>query len=137
MPDQTDQDLRKCLPAKGVGGGKQIRTPLVKMAGEGREAQLSQIQHRSWGEKHTNSSPPPISFAFTGSAKAQDFIARGCAVDNSIFVTNSTLTFGDTSYKLVNVELKEAKNGASRISSYLSFAILLPSVILFLLDRPL
>ncbi|XP_015677865.1 phospholipase A2 inhibitor and Ly6/PLAUR domain-containing protein [Protobothrops mucrosquamatus] len=70
-----------------------------------------------------------------GTAKAKDFVARGCAIENNIFTKNTTFTFNDASYKLVDVQLQEAKNGASQISSCLTFAILLPSVLWFLLDR--
>ncbi|XP_058051014.1 phospholipase A2 inhibitor and Ly6/PLAUR domain-containing protein-like [Ahaetulla prasina] len=73
----------------------------------------------------------------TGSDKVQDFNARGCAVENTIYKKNITLSFDGASYELENVQVGEAKSGASQISSCLSFAILLPSVFWFLLDSSL
>uniref|UniRef100_J3S0I2 Phospholipase A2 inhibitor n=2 Tax=Crotalus adamanteus TaxID=8729 RepID=J3S0I2_CROAD len=72
-----------------------------------------------------------------GAAKAKDFIARGCAIENDIFKKDTPLVFKDTTYKLVDVQFENAQNGASQISSRLTFAILLPSVLWFLLERSL
>uniref|UniRef100_A0A8C6X363 UPAR/Ly6 domain-containing protein n=1 Tax=Naja naja TaxID=35670 RepID=A0A8C6X363_NAJNA len=79
-----------------------------------------------------------VSGTFTkGSAAAQEFAAKGCTTSRTILKNNTTVTFGDNSYKLENVQLEEAKSGASWISNCLSFAILLPSVLWFLLDSSL
>ncbi|XP_013920904.1 PREDICTED: phospholipase A2 inhibitor and Ly6/PLAUR domain-containing protein-like [Thamnophis sirtalis] len=72
-----------------------------------------------------------------GTTPAQDFTARGCAVENNIFKNGSSLVSGDTTYALEIVTFQDAKSGASQISSCLSFAILLPSVLWLLLDRSL
>ncbi|XP_026537221.1 phospholipase A2 inhibitor and Ly6/PLAUR domain-containing protein-like [Notechis scutatus] len=73
----------------------------------------------------------------TGSTAAEEFAAKGCATSKTILKVNTTLTFGENSYKLENVQVEEAKSGASWISNCLSFAILLPSVLWFLLDSSL
>uniref|UniRef100_A0A0B8RPP0 Phospholipase A2 inhibitor n=1 Tax=Philothamnus irregularis TaxID=1899461 RepID=A0A0B8RPP0_9SAUR len=77
-----------------------------------------------------------------GTDKGQYFSARGCAVENTIFQKGTVLASDDTTYVLESVQLGEAKSekpksGASQISSCLSFAILLPSVLWFLLDSSL
>ncbi|XP_070806035.1 phospholipase A2 inhibitor and Ly6/PLAUR domain-containing protein-like [Pituophis catenifer annectens] len=68
-----------------------------------------------------------------GSTVVQDFNARGCAVENTIFKNGVVLSSEDATYELENVQLWEAKS-ESQISSCLSFAIFLPSVVWFLLD---
>ncbi|XP_034293849.2 phospholipase A2 inhibitor and Ly6/PLAUR domain-containing protein-like [Pantherophis guttatus] len=71
-----------------------------------------------------------------GSTVVQDFNARGCAVENTIFKKGIVLASENATYELENVQLGEAesKSGGSQISSCLSFAIFLPSVLWFLLD---
>lgn len=73
-------------------------------------------------------------------AEVQNFNARGCAVANNIVEKGYVLSSEDGKYELQSVQLAEAKkpqSGGSQISSCLSFAIFLPSVIWFLLDSSL
>ncbi|XP_063168397.1 phospholipase A2 inhibitor NAI-like [Candoia aspera] len=71
-----------------------------------------------------------------GMSAAEELIAKGCATATaSIYKNGTTLPFGNVSYYLLSVHFEEARNGVSQISSCLSFAVLLPGVLVFWLDK--